>query len=194
MISDDALYLITGCDKSKSWGVAAFSDGSRTTELTLKLLPPGIGGAAGSLTYTWQKPNSVAARSGPEYDPPNANQCVFLRGFRISIRQRLFGKQKVKISTLERSRPDVAFFGDETKCSTLSTPASYPTPFDPQYSPSSSSSSSGDSVYVEDFPDFPEVAWSSIAFNLLNIDASQPYHPLNAINNFILDKVGNKMT
>ncbi|KAJ7592792.1 hypothetical protein C8J56DRAFT_482928 [Mycena floridula] len=170
MIPDDSLYLVTGCDKTRSWGVAAFSDISRSGGVDLKLLAAGASGVGGSVAYSWHKPNSVAARSGPHSSDSGfsmSNQCVFLRGFRITGRRRIFSKPKVKISLVEESKPEGINMMPRTK---MSSPrfsggdwamdrASSPTP-----------SHSLDDVDIQDAFDIPE-----------------SYHPLNAVNSYILD-------
>jgi hypothetical protein len=85
-----SLYLVTGFDKARYWGMASFSDvpGSfgmtfpaRTWDRTSLINP-----------YYWQDTGYAAATFGPNpvesfngAENPPQNQCVFIRGFKISL-------------------------------------------------------------------------------------------------------------
>lgn len=103
MIENGSLYLITGCDKSISWGIASFSDSTRGNNLSLKFTAPQIAAENPSRLVSWVSSSSSAVRYGPtiqhpvrvqygeqqrhlEPSTPLQNQCVLVRGFRISIR------------------------------------------------------------------------------------------------------------
>ncbi|KAJ7592759.1 hypothetical protein C8J56DRAFT_780504, partial [Mycena floridula] len=83
-VRNGSLYLITGCDKAASWGVASFSDCEADGSVSLKFLVLAEDGDNNHLSYTWQTHNSIAHRTGATEDG-NQNNCVFLRGFRIAI-------------------------------------------------------------------------------------------------------------
>ncbi|KAL1714623.1 hypothetical protein EV715DRAFT_209295 [Schizophyllum commune] len=92
------LYLITGVDKAPVWGTLAFLDmqGTHTVSFNLDATPQMTAGLY--YDYRWQKLSKQTARRGPEpeaalYRPDRtlvANQCVFLRGFRIMIRDEIW--------------------------------------------------------------------------------------------------------
>ncbi|KAK7053704.1 ribonuclease III [Favolaschia claudopus] len=89
MIGTGELYLITGVDKSTSWSVAALENNYDGCELSLKLKPAFVG--SGSVSYAWEwECASSFANSGPRYSPGEEtwtdNQTVFLRGFKVAIR------------------------------------------------------------------------------------------------------------
>ncbi|KAK7001676.1 ribonuclease III [Favolaschia claudopus] len=89
MIGTGELYLITGVDKSTSWSVAALENNYDGCELSLKLKPAFV--ASGSVSYAWEwECASSFANSGPRYSPGEEvwtdNQTVFLRGFKVAIR------------------------------------------------------------------------------------------------------------
>jgi hypothetical protein len=107
-----SIYLVTGYDKSKSWGVASFSDVSGSFNLTF--IPSPDEGGNTNYTFAWEHASSTSTNSGPvpiEYfdgDRPE-NQCTFIRGFKISLTQgiwaTLFGST-TRLSTIVDAKPD----------------------------------------------------------------------------------------
>jgi hypothetical protein len=81
--STDSLFVVTGCDKTASWGIATASTTSGTVEISLKLAVVGI--AEGSLAprYQWNDFGSATVRmSGIDgLLLGTENQCIFIRGF-----------------------------------------------------------------------------------------------------------------
>lgn len=88
-----SLLLVTGCVKSRSWGVVEVSSGSGDSpvSLTLKAVK-----AKGLFTgaYTWQHSNGERHRTqaGPSSPSDTENQYLFLRGYTLSLRRDLFPK------------------------------------------------------------------------------------------------------
>jgi hypothetical protein len=112
-----SLYLVTGCDKSPSWGVASFSKGQGGGGLTLKLIAQ-VAQANASYSHAWETTCGVNARYGPY--PPNHdrgvnNQAVFIRGFTLSLRDGLSamlkGPHKVKLENKLEKTNSVPFAG-----------------------------------------------------------------------------------
>jgi len=106
MVKNDALYLVTGCDKSSSWGVASFENHSDDCHVSLKLTAAQCGSGGVSCAWKWERGNSISADSGPirqhgEEDWSN-DQTVFLRGYKVAIRSRPLAALKgaVKISSI----------------------------------------------------------------------------------------------
>jgi hypothetical protein len=105
-----SLYLITGCDKSKFWGVASFSGVSRSFNLTFS--PTAIEGNT-NRPFKWEHASPASTKCGPvppEYfdgDLPQ-NQCTFIRGFKIALgeglRATLFGSV-ASVSTIVDAKP-----------------------------------------------------------------------------------------
>jgi hypothetical protein len=89
-----SIYLITGCDKSKSWGVASFSDVSASFDLTF--IPAAAEGGNTNHTSTWDYAGYASTNSGPpieDFDHHGVrpqNQSTFIRGFKISLSQGLW--------------------------------------------------------------------------------------------------------
>ncbi|KAJ6452287.1 hypothetical protein C8R45DRAFT_86143 [Mycena sanguinolenta] len=116
-IVNGELYLITGCEKASSWGIATFHGVPLQTTFSLSFRPtrderPGF-------RYRWQGPHSHRKQvdtSPADGTPPN--QTVFIHAFTISVAERiwekLFGvevRQLVDSSTLldKLGRPFVPY-------------------------------------------------------------------------------------
>jgi hypothetical protein len=109
-----SLYLITGCDKSPAWGVASYSHPFGAPDVSLKFTAVGEGEDSTSpLAYSWENYSSAAVRTGRQQDQDSEvpvgpessanstpNQCVFIRGLRISLQPhvlRILLGDKVKV-------------------------------------------------------------------------------------------------
>ncbi|KIJ07560.1 hypothetical protein PAXINDRAFT_90205 [Paxillus involutus ATCC 200175] len=88
----DDLYLITGHHKASSWSVAAFSEAGGSTGLSATFSAGQVVRGNVAMAYSWQVTNPVHWRVGPEqgHSTHKRNQAVFLRGFRIALKQRPF--------------------------------------------------------------------------------------------------------
>ncbi len=114
--ANGSLYLVTGCDKTCSWGAASFFNPADTRSFSLKFLVGGVAEGSIKLGYSWKNTSSADVRAYPDsgltyfVDSLRPNQCVFLRGFGISIRtnafsQRVFGPTEVsQISGTSKDR------------------------------------------------------------------------------------------
>ena len=103
-----SLYLVTGCDKSPAWGVASYSHPFGAPEGSLKFTAVGEEeDGSTSLAYGWENYSSAAVRTGRRQGRQSAagpelifNQCVFIRGLRISLQPQLLRRllgDKVKV-------------------------------------------------------------------------------------------------
>ncbi|KAK0194035.1 hypothetical protein F5146DRAFT_1221561 [Armillaria mellea] len=100
-----SLYLVTGCDKARTWMIAAASRPSKSCAISVRFgIGPIMEGRI-ALQTSWSTPHSASAsRIYPDYPDPmpqQDNQCVFMRGFTISVRensfkQKIFGRIRVK--------------------------------------------------------------------------------------------------
>ncbi|KAJ6514740.1 hypothetical protein DFH09DRAFT_1196186 [Mycena vulgaris] len=89
--SNGSLFIVTGCDKTASWGIATASTASGAISVSLKFTAVGM--AEGSLRprYEWQEFGSATVRSSREDGSPRTeNQCIFIRGFFVPRRKPLF--------------------------------------------------------------------------------------------------------
>ena len=93
-IGNGELHLVTGCDKTTSWGVAAYSRAqSKRVEDDVTLLDFNVSNEARhSLypTFVWDQQGAADVKAGPEDDElmdrrevhairPSRNQCTFIR-------------------------------------------------------------------------------------------------------------------
>jgi hypothetical protein len=80
------LLLVTGWIKSRTWGVAAMSNSSSSASLMFRTIKAD-GQVSGS--YCWESSSPGQCRVGPWMPSDRPNQCVFLRGFKLSSRKSL---------------------------------------------------------------------------------------------------------
>jgi hypothetical protein len=100
-----SLLLVTGYAKSPSWGVAAVSNTSRQASVSLTFNALKVEGRfTGS--YSWTNTSDGHHRVGPKTPTGKSNQCVFLRGYRMSSRRSLmfFKKFRGRITDVSGSK------------------------------------------------------------------------------------------
>ena len=111
-IKNGQLRLVTGCDKTSSWGIATYSDlrGPATLSLAADSTQPPV-------EYTWNYEGRVTAnlKAGPkseesldsagreEYPPDSRNQCTFLRSFTFTLAEDVW---KEMLSTVTQDGSD----------------------------------------------------------------------------------------
>ena len=111
-IKNGQLRLVTGCDKTNSWGIATYSDlrGPATLSLAADSTQPLV-------EYTWNYEGRVRAnlKAGPKFEesldsagreeyPGDArNQCTFLRSFTFTLAEDVW---KEMLSTLTQDISD----------------------------------------------------------------------------------------
>jgi hypothetical protein len=91
-IGNGELRMVTGCDKTTSWGIAAYSHPqSKRPEDSVSLLRfnPSGNGHSSYTTYEWDYEGAAEVKSGPEQEElmnlgvndsvPPRNQCTFIR-------------------------------------------------------------------------------------------------------------------
>ncbi|KIM79348.1 hypothetical protein PILCRDRAFT_565044 [Piloderma croceum F 1598] len=171
-----SLILVTGCVKSRSWGVASVSNTSRQVFVSLNFSAAQVGGRfTGS--YSWQSSNGGHHRDGPHPPSNTQNQCVFMRGFKMSSRKSLIpGGKRVaitdvngsKIHDLKRSKRRRNRLSGSSHSSTSGTSqGSHDSCVDAE-----GQKSDDEEIFIEEFT-----------------DVSQPYHPSDTINHYLLNEV-----
>ncbi|KAF8552604.1 hypothetical protein OG21DRAFT_102487 [Imleria badia] len=108
-ISSGSLYLITGFYKARSWSLGSFNDATGAEHRNIRVLPrEGEGTIAGR---EWKPTFSMQHRDGPRHDHHgNVNQTVFIRGFKIAVREDALGwmsqkPQKPEVQRVPADRP-----------------------------------------------------------------------------------------
>ncbi|KAJ6512752.1 hypothetical protein C8R45DRAFT_326630 [Mycena sanguinolenta] len=85
------LYLVTGCEKSQSWGMASFHDVSLQDEFQLLFTP--TADADNGYRYRWQGIHcSRKQADSPLVDGTPLNQTTFIHAFAISVGERIWEK------------------------------------------------------------------------------------------------------
>ncbi|KAE9388787.1 hypothetical protein BT96DRAFT_947360 [Gymnopus androsaceus JB14] len=88
-MANGALYLVTGFDKARAWGVASFID-ANPGSVSLEFIPKTLESNAGSPKYWFRRHDCASASSGADNVYGNQSGCVFLRGFKIAVRNNPF--------------------------------------------------------------------------------------------------------
>lgn len=83
--SSKTLYLVTCCVKTAAWNIATCSGHSNPGSLTLKATAP-FNNTNVTCAYQWQRDTTAFIREGPQTPSNQENQCVFIRGFKITLR------------------------------------------------------------------------------------------------------------
>jgi len=98
-IGNGKLHLVTGCDKTTSWGIATYSHLHEDNISLLRFNPVGNehqGRHSSYTTYKWDYEGAASeAKSGPEEDElmnlgvdgsvPPRNQCTFIRSLTLAL-------------------------------------------------------------------------------------------------------------
>jgi len=125
-VGNGELHLVTGCDKTISWGIATYShlQSIRPEDKVslLKFNPVGNGcqGRHPSYTpYKWDYEGAASeAKSGPEEDElmnlgvngsvsPPRNQCTFIRSFTPAIGKDDWERLELKVASLAKDQASV---------------------------------------------------------------------------------------
>ncbi|KAF5375311.1 hypothetical protein D9757_009681 [Collybiopsis confluens] len=84
-VHNDAIYLVTGCDMTRAWGVASFTD-APPDSVSLDFGPRVRNG---NYEYWFRTSDFAASSSGTSHERKQSG-CVFLRGFKLAIRSAPF--------------------------------------------------------------------------------------------------------
>ncbi|KAJ3987843.1 hypothetical protein F5890DRAFT_660182 [Lentinula detonsa] len=97
------LYLVTGCDKTRAWGVACFLD-APVGSVLMHFVPT----AGEPPKYRFSRRDYTEVQSGSD-KLGNRSGCVFTRGYKIAVRQRpvIRTKTSVKVTYFPELNPDV---------------------------------------------------------------------------------------
>jgi hypothetical protein len=105
--AEAGLYLITGHEKCNNWGLGSYSNAMSGTRMSLTFTPTNIA-PDGTVEYEAHVAGNINKRvHKPEGDNP-ANQCVFLRGYKLTLCSKLMERiivGRVRISEIVPPKP-----------------------------------------------------------------------------------------
>ncbi|KAK7436206.1 MAPK-activated protein kinase Srk1 [Stygiomarasmius scandens] len=98
-----SLYLVTGCDKSRCWGVSAFST-DNPEDIFIEFIPRNSQSST-LPQYRFGNHRAAAVKAAPAFEQQNQAQtgCTFVRGFRVAVRPKFLHRmmgQTVDISSI----------------------------------------------------------------------------------------------
>ena len=105
-VPNGSLYLVTGCIKTGNWGIGVLYGQPADTDY----LEFTSGGQPQRRTYGWKKSGPVAGKVGPTStdiiigDGEEPNQCVFLRGYKITLGMKLWKNLKENALSVPSNR------------------------------------------------------------------------------------------
>ncbi|KAJ7614031.1 hypothetical protein FB45DRAFT_260870 [Roridomyces roridus] len=106
-LSNGSLYLITGWEKARAWGMASFQNAAAQSPFRLAFQPV-FDSNTGAYKYRWTASGPARTRTSGQIPADDAplNQTVFIHGFSISLGTGIWGKlfKGVDISELVDSR------------------------------------------------------------------------------------------
>ena len=107
-VPNGSLYLVTGCDKSTTWGIASVAGATQANTLSLRFTAAQLLQASAEYTYSWETYCPATVRIGPSGLSPLQNQCIFLRGFKLTLREGPIAMWKgpTKVSPVLGAKPD----------------------------------------------------------------------------------------
>ena len=137
-LGNGELRLVTGCDKTTSWGLAAYqnlqSEGDSSDSHGGPLLrfrnTNDAGDYVPGTTYCWEHEGTAEVKAGPEFEfePSNGvgarNQCTFIRSHTIKLSEAGWARvQSTLVSALASRRASKAAQPPSTSSSNLLTSA-----------------------------------------------------------------------
>ena len=125
-LGNGELLLITGCDKTTSWGLAAYqniqSEGDSSDSLgepLLRFRTTSDGGFVSGTAHYWEHEGTAEVKAGPEFRfMPRRNQCTFIRSHTVMLSEAGWARvQSALVSALDVRK---AFKPDQPQSTSLS--------------------------------------------------------------------------
>ncbi|KAL1701741.1 hypothetical protein EV121DRAFT_211521 [Schizophyllum commune] len=179
-IQNGELYLLTGVDKASRWGALAFHNTGGSHEVSFELTAVAQTAVALSYTYQWRHLAGQAARKGPDASAAimvngalAENQCVFLRGYKIMVRDEIWTRLTgISVKAKDFTEPTRVKNPDSVMQSK---------PFRRTFAPGSHASEDS----MGDTAEGLSKAEADITFDPIE-PQEQLYHPCDALNRLIL--------
>ena len=112
-ISYDALYLITGFYKARSFALASFQEAESSGDIPAQFKVTQLEGDGIVRGYSWSTTRTLDKRVGPKRYNGNANQAVYISGFKVTVRQVPAGRKQISVKADDPSvRPRQEEFTD----------------------------------------------------------------------------------
>ena len=172
-----SLYLVTGCDKSTTWGIAAVSNGSSSNTIALRFTAAQSVQASASYAYSWETHCPAFVRTGPDLCEDESlpqNQCLFVRGLKIRVRENAVAKKvkgRVEVESTQDMKP--------SSVSSARKSSSFPGASSSSRPSSKGSSRSGSSIGQQDLEDVSNCSddeWSSDDDELIQKEVRSHLH------------------
>ncbi|KAK7027405.1 hypothetical protein VNI00_015241 [Paramarasmius palmivorus] len=186
--SHPSLYLVTGCEKSTAWGVASFFSPQSARRFVVLPFTAEKDQRAFSWGYDGQSETKcypdAEEEDGNHIEEPQLNQCVFLRGFKISKRS----GSEIQIDDVPDDDIPATEVLDIGSSSMLSGASSLPMP-----SSSTRNNSSNGTIASNQYTDYTSMIGRSDMELLADIGGSaigeMPvlFHPCDIINSVMFD-------
>ena len=126
VVPNGSLYLITGCIKARSWGIAVFDRPSATEDYLHFISNEGSNNMQTSrLKCSWIKSGPALSKSGPSPkdmipgSDDQMNQCLFLRGYRIMLGQDAWDALTNSPATSPQERAPIPRFSRSARRNTV---------------------------------------------------------------------------
>ncbi|KAF7969034.1 hypothetical protein HWV62_28658 [Athelia sp. TMB] len=186
-----SVYVVTSCDKATAWGIATAekSDSSHDVSFKFTAALKGAGAGAGvGYSCSWSQSSGTITRHSVDTEFQPHNQCLFINGFKVMIREGLEAKvpfrDAVKLkSTGKLKNPKPKHFRPSGKTYPGAGSGGGVGAGDPGNSsqPSSGGQDSRETQIDDD-------DWSDDWSDDSELDShGGAYHPLDTINKYLLD-------
>ncbi|KAE9404778.1 hypothetical protein BT96DRAFT_916660 [Gymnopus androsaceus JB14] len=204
-----SLYLVTGHDKTSAWEVAAWSSASLNQTVSINFTPGAFGDGNLRLTESSRLQSFLPNRHSKE--TKQKNQTVFVRGFKISVRQNRFWdmpQAEPKVMKITDMSPRDVMHRGRTFRPSVPLPPRFGRLREPDDSAHSSdalpppsnassgsiqqrSSNGGDTDSDSLAQSYSSSASSTSSNSSRELLESMMYHPSNIINDYMLEKYPN---
>jgi hypothetical protein len=98
MAPNGSLYVVTGCDKANAFQMASWSHDANEGEISVTFTAAELAEGIVSYSFTGETYSPVDVRVGPRSPSWRQNQCIFLRGFKVAVREMPLALVKEAIS------------------------------------------------------------------------------------------------
>jgi hypothetical protein len=187
-----SLYLVTGVDKCRNWGAASYSDSTGQAGFPLRFTAVDAATFRGTSQYSWESSNSVEARTCPALSEDiSMNQCVFVRGYKLALRENLYKRSfvgQVKVSDIVSSAPGDVLAKGRTIPGAATRAGWFSRLFGRGDGVPKPSVEEAD-LSVESYPKVPDVRFRTHFTSFYSDSFEKPYHPSSIIIPYLFESV-----